>query len=158
MQTFLNNMPFFPANSAPTPNGHPIGNQPPRFTLPQQPVVQNHVQHNVNNNIHQHVQPQYYYADCGIQFGKECNDSVEHIIRGLNTAVSLLLDPHADKCAPNIPAHRHGSWCFPDVNYTNIKWIENNYWSQPQPDWHFDNQCRETAQSVTKKFSDFFCR
>lgn len=146
MQSFLNHMPFFPANSAPTPNGHPIGNQPPRFALPNQPMVQ------------QHVQPKYYYADCGINFGKDCNDSVEHIIRGLNSAVSLLLDPCADRCAPNIPVQKHGSWCFPEVNYTNIQWTENNYWSQPQPVWHFDQQCRETTKTVTKKFSDFFCR
>ncbi len=155
MQSYLNNMPFFPANSAPTPNGHPIGNQPPKFTLPNMPnmpIVQQHVQQNV-----QHVQPQYYYADCGINFGKECNDSVEHIIRGLNSAVSLLLDPCADKCAPNIPVQKHGSWCFPEVNYTNVNWVENNYWAAPQPTWNYD-QCQETTKTVTKKFSDFFCR
>lgn len=150
MQSHLNNMPFFPANSAPTPNGRPTGNQPPKFTLPNHPGV--------HKPVTPHVQPQYFYADCGINFGKECNDSVEHIIRGLNSAVSLLLDPHADKCAPNIPYPRHASWCFPQVNYTNVQWTENNYWSQPQPVWHFDQKCHETTKSVTKKFSDFFCR
>lgn len=146
MQSYLNATPFYPANSAPTPNGYPIGNQPPRFALPNQP------------NVQPNIQPKYYYADCGINFGKECNDSVEHIIRGLNSAVSLMLDPQADRCAPNIPVQKQDSWCFPEVNYTNIQWIENNYWNEPQPVWQFDPQCVETTKSVTKKFSDFFCR
>jgi hypothetical protein len=141
MQTYLNNMPFFPGNLAPTPNGRPIGNQPLGFSLPNQP----------------HVQPKYYYADCGMNFGKESNNSVEHIIRGLNSAVSLLLDPCADRCKPNIPSHNHGSWCNPPNNYTKYEWTQNNYWCHPQPNWNFDDRCRETAKCVTQKFSDFFC-
>jgi hypothetical protein len=151
MQSFLNSTPFYPANSAPTPNRHPIGNQPPKFALPNLP----HAPTMPNMPV---AQPKYYFADCGINFGRESNDSIEHILRGLTSAVSLLLDPEADKCCPNIPPQKNGSWCFPEVNYTNVQWTENNYWAQPQPIWQFDQKCQETTKSVTQKFSDFFCR
>lgn len=150
MQSYLNNMPFYPANAAPTPNGFPIGNQPPKFALPNQP--------NIRPPVLPHVQPQHYYADCGINFGKDCNDSVEHIIRGLNSAVTLLLDPAADKCCPNIPPPKHDSWCFPEVNYTNVQWNEYNTWTTPQPIWNFNQQAVESTKHVTQKFTDFFCR
>lgn len=152
MQSYVNNMPFYPANAAPTPNGNPIGNQPPKFALPNQPNMPHQL------NMQPKMQPQYYYADCGINFGKESNDSVEHIIRGLNSAVSLLLDPCADKCAPNIPPQKHDSWCFPEVNYTNVQWNEYNTWTAPPPVWNFDQQAKESTKTVTQKFSDFFCR
>jgi hypothetical protein len=142
MQTYVNNAPFYPANSAPTPNGYPIGNQPPRFSLPTYP----------------NMQPNYYYGDCGIQFGAGCNDSVEHIIRGLNSAMGLLLDPCADRCKPNIPSHHQASWCNPPDNYTKYEWNQNNYYSYPQHIWVLDDKCKETTKHVSKKFSDFFCR
>ena len=100
--------------------------------------------------------------DCGVNFKPECNESVAHVLRGLNAAVSLLLDERRPNCRPNDCSPKQDSWCFPQLEYVPVSlpndcWQPEPSWNAPLPDWKFDDYTVTQVQQMGRRFSDFLC-